>query len=643
MPFGGMPADALLHKLEETDPELVEEVRGFDEFHDVADDYDNYARSEIIDWTPDTPFLESDHTRRDPSLSRSQLNLRYNGTRGSNPELPHHPELFIGFMGDDPRGVVNEPRFDQFRGHTTARAANLTARMGDNDDHAIAERPWTNQSISYGMKELLRRAKKSVRVFSVQKDGRPVGRNAVANPYAERNVRAATHAVGAESMAAARERFAGGDYAPSADTAAGGVRGVDAGHAGAENTAPWRHTTGDADLGVQQYGAQGGAGRATVGAGAQAARFAAPEQDWAASQHARAANRQTLGATMAAAARYSRAVRAALPDQDAAVSHEAQGGLAARLRPAADVARVYRYAVEDQARRPATEVQDGETLGAAIGLRPGADPGRAARAAEVHVASSNLANVAAIVTGLREGTASSRRLIANHIVAAGARHLVLSEGAEGARRGVAPGADYGHVASLAVADGSRHLALSEAAEAARRGVAPGADYGQVSGFAVADGARHLALSEGTEGARRGVAPGADYAHVAKLAAAPLIRAAAAEGLVVHTYKAAPQRAERRIAAAQGAYDDRTWLGSRTAQAIGRSRPPGEWRSATQAYGPDLSVALGDDGARVFGLDAEDAGAHGAAPVGPKSLRAGGWSDGAGLIDADGDGLADALS
>ena len=64
MPFGGMPADALLHKLEETDPELIEEVRGFDEFHDVADDYGNYARSEIVDWTPDTPFLESDHTRR---------------------------------------------------------------------------------------------------------------------------------------------------------------------------------------------------------------------------------------------------------------------------------------------------------------------------------------------------------------------------------------------------------------------------------------------------------------------------------------------------------------------------------------------------------------------------------------------------
>jgi len=89
--YGSLPYDALTEKLEETDPDLVSEVRGLDEFHDLEDDYKNYARSEIIDWAPDAPYLESDHPVRDPSTSRSILNLHYNGTRGFSPELPRHP------------------------------------------------------------------------------------------------------------------------------------------------------------------------------------------------------------------------------------------------------------------------------------------------------------------------------------------------------------------------------------------------------------------------------------------------------------------------------------------------------------------------------------------------------------------------
>ena len=159
MPFGGIPYDNILYKLEETRNDTS----------NIEDDYDNYARSTIIDWGPDPIFHESDKTRRDPSISVSTLNLRYNGTRGSEPDLPRHPEIFYGFMGDDPRGSENNPRMDLMAQHLTSRAPNLIVRMGNNDDNHVAERPWTNQDIDRGMKDIHRRYRKEARIFSIEK------------------------------------------------------------------------------------------------------------------------------------------------------------------------------------------------------------------------------------------------------------------------------------------------------------------------------------------------------------------------------------------------------------------------------------------------------------------------------------------
>jgi hypothetical protein len=584
MPHGGMPHDALLLKLEETDPELVDEVRGFDEFHAREDDYDNYVRSEIIDWTPDAPYLESDQTRRDPALSRSMLNLRYNGTRGSNPELPRHPELFYGFTGNDPRGVVNDPRFDQMRGHMATRAAGLTVRMGNNDDHHLAERPWTGQSISYAMKEVHRRQKANTRVFSVQKEGRPWGNNTTFDAFAAGDLRAAAMGAGGESLAyrdagagpgPAPERFAGGDHGPADEAWTDGVRGVDASHFGGAEVAPWRHTTGDADLGVEQYGQKRGAGRSTVAPAAQGGgrlKASAADQDWAESARARSTNRQALAATMATAARHRRAVKSGGHDQDPGQSYEAAAAPGSGLAPARDVALLYRHVVEDQSRRPGGEIQDGDggALGGAAGLTPAANPERAIRASQAEATpNSHLTNVSAIVTGLRLGTAAGRRRIA--------------------------------------------------------------------GAVVADGARHLTTSEAEPGARRGAAPSTDYGRTAQLSEMPLARAGAAEGLVVHAYRGAPPtQPERRAAHAQNAYDGATWRQSHEALPLGSSKAPGEWRSQTQD-----PIVLGDAPDRVFGLDAEVSGYHGTMPMGPKSLRAGGWSDSANLTDEVG-GFSDGI-
>lgn len=572
LPYGSLPYDRLLEKLEETDPDLVSEVRGYDELHELENEYPDYVRSEIIDWTPDAPYLESDHPRRDPAWSRSMLNLRYNGTRGSNPELPRHPELFYGFTGNDPRGAVNDPRFDEWRGHITSRAAELCVSMGDNADFHLAERPWTNQSISYDMKELQRRLKRNTKIFEVQKEGRPWGNNVIADEFAAGAIRAAGMGAGRESFAtggegfygAAPPRFAAGDHAPAVELFTDGARGL--GALPEDAGTPWRHTTGDADLGVQQYGQKRGAGRGLVApdaVGGGRARAGGADQSWEDSRRAQGTNRRALGATMALAARYRQSLGSGAHDQAPGASYEGYGVTGAGLAPARDVALLYRYTTEDQSRRPGTEVQDGDggQLGGARGLTPAAHPELAARAVEAGVApNAYLTNADAIVTGLREGTAAGRR----------------------------------RVAGLVVADGARNLAASEAAEPARRGVAPGADYGRL----------------------------------AHLASAPLARSAAASGLEVHAYRSAPPPGpEQRAALARGAYEGGTWRPHLEALPVGASKAPGEWRSATQGQS-----RLGDAPGQVFGPDADVAGYHGPAPVGPKSLRSGAWSDSAGLTD-----------
>jgi len=186
MPYGGIPYSKIIPKYEATDPNLIKTgidhgdnyYNSYDNLHDETP-YENYARAEIMDWSSDAPLFESDHTRRDPGLSRSMVNIRYNGNRGNTGDLPRHPELFIGFTGNDPRGATNDPRLEQMRGFATAHAANVEVRMGKNDDNHLAERPWTNQSLSYDKKYGQQITSNNMKIFTAQKEGRPYSRNIV--------------------------------------------------------------------------------------------------------------------------------------------------------------------------------------------------------------------------------------------------------------------------------------------------------------------------------------------------------------------------------------------------------------------------------------------------------------------------------
>lgn len=170
LPYGGIPYQELLNKLEETDMNETNE--------DIETNYNNYIRSEIVDRTLDKPFLESDHARRDGSISKSVINLRYNGARGEY-EHPVHPELFVGFMDQDNRALDNNPRMDQYQQQISTRMPNLEIRMGHNcvdNDH---ESPWTNQSLGQCRRDIQTSLAYNTKIFTDERDGRALNRNFV--------------------------------------------------------------------------------------------------------------------------------------------------------------------------------------------------------------------------------------------------------------------------------------------------------------------------------------------------------------------------------------------------------------------------------------------------------------------------------
>lgn len=177
MNFGGINEDEIIRRLEVTDQRVIDDVKGNDDFHTTEAEYTDYARGEIVDWGPDNTYLESDRPARDPALSRSIVNLHYGGTRGSNPNLPMHPELFIGFTGNDPRGASTDPRFDNMRGWATTQALGLSARFQESNDQFVADRPWTDPARSYAMKDLHQRLAGNTKVFTTEKVNYATGRN----------------------------------------------------------------------------------------------------------------------------------------------------------------------------------------------------------------------------------------------------------------------------------------------------------------------------------------------------------------------------------------------------------------------------------------------------------------------------------
>lgn len=170
LPYGSIPYSEIVEKMEET---LMDDEPKKNESYSP---YEKYLRSEICDWTQDVPYLESDGTRRDAAVSNSILNLRYSGSRGVN-DWPRHPEMFMGFMDADTRGLDNQPHMDQYNQQIITRMPQVEERMGKNSDYHIAEQPWTNMSLSTAYRDIQTSLKNNTKVFINERDGRPMNQN----------------------------------------------------------------------------------------------------------------------------------------------------------------------------------------------------------------------------------------------------------------------------------------------------------------------------------------------------------------------------------------------------------------------------------------------------------------------------------
>ena len=420
LPYGGIPYDLITKHYEETNPALIDANKYSTPF--TESEYDNYVRAEIVDWSPDVPYFESDHARRDPALSRSQLNLRYNSTRGSRPELPRHPEMFIGFVENDPRGALLDPRMDQMRGHMSAQAANLTVSMGNNDDFSLAERPWTAQSLSYDMKYIQQQQKKNMKIFTTEKDGRPYSRNLVLDAPTwgtnQSKIRKSNMDGGEETLdinhASSRGDY--GEYVRSGGFVNTGVKGVDAGRFSNVPTNSWINTKTDHDF-YDQNGNHLRNYNASNNQTGIAVKNIKTDHDSYDSYKVNSSNKKVLGASMGLAARNNKNRKNSQQDTD--FNSEKQNFVnAGHLQPSEHVGKIYRNIQESQDRTP---IHPEDNMPINMGFQVQQNLGQATKKSDYKVELMNqvnrINNVNMIIKGLKEGSASGKRKIKDQVVA----------------------------------------------------------------------------------------------------------------------------------------------------------------------------------------------------------------------------------
>lgn len=118
--YGDMPSEMLMAKFDETN---------MDDNYRPFENLDNHWRDVLRDLTPEPRSLESDQVRRD-NQSKQFLNLRYHGAREVSDVEVHHPEMFLGFSGEEdrePRGgnTGTNPMEPNFRKLTEQNQARL--------------------------------------------------------------------------------------------------------------------------------------------------------------------------------------------------------------------------------------------------------------------------------------------------------------------------------------------------------------------------------------------------------------------------------------------------------------------------------------------------------------------------------------
>jgi len=616
MPYGNMPASVLLHKLEETN------MGG-----DPSDMYYDFSRGLMVDKAPDAPFFDQD-SKRDPNQSRTTLNLRMNGTRGSSGQMPQHPELFMGFTDPDPRGTQNDPRLDEFRRHTATRAGVLEVSMGYNNDDQIVESPWTNQSLSYNMKYVFDQTKSKLKVFTAERDGHVLGSNIVGDSN-----RWGTN-VGVNRTGA----ISNGSESMTAMTAEG--RGLlsnnlnSMGTPDLQNLSPWNKAVNDKQFAVQQYGVKKGRGR--TDADINVARNASNvDQHWTQSMVGQGNNNQMLGATMATAIR-ARESKVANNGQHWAPSAQANGNNRQTINASIENVIKIKAATAAAEKGDTTSAASNSLISAATGnsrqtfdgsfenavnlkaATSAAEQGNTTSAASNSLISMDTGNSRQTFDGsfenainLKAATSAAER---GNTASAASNSLISS--ATG--KNLVSGKDMSKVTQSTLASASRNKHLTDAAMAVSRLRNGGGDIQKVGKAGTAEGVRPAALSERYDPVRHLGTP-KDTRPVAGAGEAILMRTGAGDAMQVHQYKSAPVShfvtGMNNVSTAQGGYDKMTWKDARKSQKLGKSKNAGEWRSNTQA-----DTTIGASASQTFGIDMVPDHRVGAAMIGSKNLR-----------------------
>lgn len=161
MPYGEMPNEALLAKFEETQ-----------DLDDGEDQYDNYARDTLKDFSPDPVTMEQNMPRKD-YVAQGRLNVLYNGGRGKE-NTPAHPEMFLGLTEREPRGVSTDPDMRKLVDQEKARMRFV--RWSADADNSISQGRWSESEAFHKSRYLTHKAVKSrARIFTTAKDGRREG------------------------------------------------------------------------------------------------------------------------------------------------------------------------------------------------------------------------------------------------------------------------------------------------------------------------------------------------------------------------------------------------------------------------------------------------------------------------------------
>lgn len=140
------------------------------------DQMERMRRETLSDFRNDQPSLESDYARRDYQ-STSRIKLRESGSRGDNPE---HPEIFIGFMDRDERGIMTDPDYKKFSQQSWGRKRLIEARMNNDDDLSVPSQGIRPEKMQYLLKHSYPEIAKRMKWFSTSKEALKPGMSPVA-------------------------------------------------------------------------------------------------------------------------------------------------------------------------------------------------------------------------------------------------------------------------------------------------------------------------------------------------------------------------------------------------------------------------------------------------------------------------------